>query len=594
MKKRLTAIGWAFSLAWKIDKKLLIFWFSLVSLVSVLPSVTLYFKNEMIAILDAFVLSGVGEVKDILPTIITYGIIMALIGISNRLNVEFIYSVMYDKYMFGMSELLMDSVQDFSMEELLSKKLNDEYYAVVLREGALTDVISGICSLAGKFVGLISLLIVSISISMPIFFFSLIYIIGIVWLNMVFVEKQRYGRLKIRDSERLAGHYEEMPFSADYAKELRVFELKENLVHNWENAYKPIYDFEVKNCFDIELKNFISNFVFYIFVIVMTVISLFSVANGSMETADLLVAFLMCLDIYASVSGVARMLRLTDHGIYAIERQHRIFGLRAKKEEILQKTENAKNDDIVFEAENVSYAYGGDKLALDHVSLKIRKGENIALVGVNGSGKSTLVKLLLKLYKPMSGKLYFNGEDYENLEQDVFNDKIGAFFQDFFLFHMPIGENVGFGDVKNIKDEKRIEEALQKGGADSIVKRLNKGKDTFIYKNIEETGVDFSGGEKQKIAISRTHMSDKDILIFDEPASALDPIAELEQFMNIKSKITGCTSILVSHRVGFARLADRIILMDGGKIAEMGTHEELMNRNGKYAELFNAQAQWYS
>lgn len=134
---------------------------------------------------------------------------------------------------------------------------------------------------------------------------------------------------------------------------------------------------------------------------------------------------------------------------------------------------------------------------------------------------------------------------------------------------------------------------MEKGGAAGFVSRLSQGKDTFIYKWIEKSGADFSGGERQKLAVSRAHMSDKEILIFDEPASMLDPISELEQFMNIKEKIRGRTAILISHRVGFARLADRIILLDEGKVAETGTHNELMAKNGLYARFFNEQAQWY-
>jgi len=277
-----------------------------------------------------------------------------------------------------------------------------------------------------------------------------------------------------------------------------------------------------------------------------------------------------------------------------LERQYRIFGLRKSHKKTAKKTHELMNDtDIVFEAKNLSYTYKGDKLALDDVSLKIKKGETIALLGMNGSGKSTLIKLLLQLYKPLSGSLHFYGIDYEGLERGFLRNKIGAFFQDYYLFHMPIGENIGFGDINNVNDITKIDAALEKGGATELVKRLEKEKSTFIQKDIEKSGTDFSGGERQKLAISRTHMNDKDILIFDEPASMLDPISELEQFMNIKEKIAGRTSILISHRVGFARLADRVILLDNGKVVESGTHDELIVKDGLYAKFFSEQAQWY-
>ena len=189
--------------------------------------------------------------------------------------------------------------------------------------------------------------------------------------------------------------------------------------------------------------------------------------------------------------------------------------------------------------------------------------------------------------------MFFFGSDYKTLGPNFLKNKIGAFFQDYYLFHLPVYENVGFGDVENIGDTERISRALEKGGAANFVARLPKGLDTFVYKWVEESGVDFSGGERQKIAVSRAHMSDKDILVFDEPASMLDPISELEQFTHIKEKLGGNTAILISHRVGFARLADRIILLSGGKVAEVGTHSELMAKNGLYAAFFNEQAMWY-
>ena len=594
MKNKLKAVGWAFSLAWKIDKIILITWCLLLSAVSILPAIALTYNKAIITALNNFISTGNGNFDTVLPTIIAFGVITALVGLSNRLNVEFIYSVMYNKYYFGMAELLMDCVQNFSMEELLKKDINDEYHAMVMREGSLTDVISGCCSLLGKFVGLGSLLVVAFNLSMPVFFISFFYIVGIIWLNLVYVEKLRYNSLKIRDKQRLAGHYSGIPYSPEYAKELRVFESKDRLIKNWEDAYTAIYNYQVKNNLAIELRTFISGFGFYIFLIAMTVYSIYSVANGNMSAAVLLVIFSMCLNIFTAVSGIARTLMLTDHGIFALERQYRIFGLRESNKKNAKHTVNQVYDvDIVFETKNLSYSYNEDKLALDNVSLKIKKGETIALVGMNGSGKSTLVKLLLQLYKPLSGSLYFQGENYDELESGFLKNKIGAFFQDYYLFHMPISENIGFGDIDHVNNDNKINVALKKGGAAELATRLQKGKATFIYNWIEESGANFSGGELQKFAISRSHMSDKDILIFDEPASMLDPTSELEQFMNIRETVEGRTAILISHRVGFARLADRIILLDNGKVAETGTHNELMNKNGLYAQFFNEQAQWY-
>lgn len=528
MKHKLKTIKWAFSLAWRFNKTMLIIWATLMSAVSVLPAVAVHYNKAIITGLNEFLSEGKGSFDEMLPTIIMFGIITALVGISNRLNVDFFYSIMMDSYYFGMEELLMDSVQDITMEELLKKDIKDDYHFAVMREGALTDFISGFCTLLGKFIGIVSLLAVAFSLSKLIFVFSLIYIVGVTWINVVFIDKLRYSWEKIRANERLAGHYENMPYSPEYAKELRIFESKDMLVKNWREAYSAIYSFEIKNNFAVELRSFISGFGFYIFLSVMILYSVFMVANSSMTSAVLLTVFTLCLNIFNAIPSITRTLMIMDHGLYALEKQYKIFGDWKSNIRRANESENFSdtyNPDIVFETKDLSYSYKSDRLAVDNVSLSVKQGETIALVGVNGSGKSTIIKLLLQLYKPFEGNIYFYGKDYSELEKGFLKNRIGAFFQDYYLFHMPIAENVGFGDIDNVSSAEKIRYALEKGGASSFLPKLEKGADTYVYKWIEETGTELSGGEKQKVAVSRAHMSNKDILIFDEPASI--PVSSL-------------------------------------------------------------------
>ena len=256
-------------------------------------------------------------------------------------------------------------------------------------------------------------------------------------------------------------------------------------------------------------------------------------------------------------------------------------------------TQSKKNSDIVFEAKDLHFSYDGKTEVLHGLDFQIRKGETIALVGSNGSGKSTLVKLLIQLYQPDQGKLCFWGKNYREYPDGSINQQIGMFFQDFHLFHLSLRENVGFGNLKYLKNDEMILAAVEKGGSAGILEKCKNGLEQILKRDVIKDGMILSGGESQRVGVSRTHMSDKDILIFDEPAAALDPIAEMEQFQNIKSKTEGKTSILISHRVGFARMADRIFVLDKGHLAEVGTHEELMRKNGIYADFFFQQAQWY-
>lgn len=595
---KIKAMKWAFGLAWRFNRKMLILCCLILSAVSVLPALALMYRRTILGALNLFLQTGEGSMGDILPAILLFGIITALAGLSNRLNDELIYSVMFDSYYFGMEEVLMDSVQGYTMEELLKKDANDEYHACVMREGSLTDFISGFCSLLGKFVGLFSLLAVAFCASKPVFVITAVYIAGVVWMNLAFMEKLRRRQYKIRDKERLAEYYENMPYQADCAKELRIFESQEFILKNWREAYGAVFDYEMKNSLMVELRTFVSGFGLYLFLTIMIVYSLFAVAQGSMTADVLLVIFTLCTNVFTAVSGVARTLMSTDYGLYALERQYRIFGGKAAQEadtEAVSFGISAENSEpeTVFRTEGISFSYKGDKLALDNVSIQVSRGETVALVGLNGSGKSTLVKVLLQLYKPMGGKLYYFGEDYENLREGFPKCRIGAFFQDYYLFHMPVWENIGFGDIEHVDDRERIEAALEKGQAKSFVRKLPLGTETFVHKNVVKEGMEFSGGERQKLAVSRAYMSDKDIFIFDEPASMTDPISELEQFMNIRDTVRGRTAILISHRVGFARLADRIILLDGGKAVESGSHQELMAKGGLYTRMFHEQAQWY-
>jgi ATP-binding cassette subfamily B protein len=227
------------------------------------------------------------------------------------------------------------------------------------------------------------------------------------------------------------------------------------------------------------------------------------------------------------------------------------------------------------------------------LTFSIKKGETIALVGMNGSGKTTLIKLLIGLFTPQKGNLKFYGKLYDDHTRGALIQNVGVFFQDFYIFHATLRENVGFGDLKSFGNLKRILLAMQKGGADHLPAKFPNGIEQWLERDVKKDGAILSGGEKQRVAVSRAHMSDKEVLIFDEPAAALDPIAEMTQFKAIREKIEGRTAILISHRVGFARLADRIFVLDNGRLTESGTHEDLMSLDGIYAGFFREQAQWY-
>ena len=254
--------------------------------------------------------------------------------------------------------------------------------------------------------------------------------------------------------------------------------------------------------------------------------------------------------------------------------------------------EKQKDGDPVLVFNQVSIRYG-QRAILKDLNWTVKKGEKWALEGENGSGKSTLIKCILGLYKPTDGRVRLFGTDASKIPEEDIGKRVGVTFQDFNKYIFSLRENVGFGDLSKIHNDVEIKEAIRKAGAQDVLEQCHGDLSTVLDRALDSDGTALSGGQWQKLALARTYLSDKDIMIFDEPGAALDPISELEQFEEIRSKMKGKTSILVSHRIGFARMADRIIVLKNGKIVESGCHDFLMEQNGEYAHLYNEQKQWY-
>jgi ATP-binding cassette subfamily B protein len=243
--------------------------------------------------------------------------------------------------------------------------------------------------------------------------------------------------------------------------------------------------------------------------------------------------------------------------------------------------------------DHVSFRYpGSSRPSLDDVSLSLGPGEHIALVGENGSGKTTLVKLLCRLYDPTGGSIALDGRDLRELASVDLRRAISVVFQDYARYQLTARENIWFGDVRAAPDEGRIEGAAARSGAHPIITRLPKGYDTFLGKWFED-GEELSIGEWQKVALARAFLRETPIIVLDEPTSALDAKAELDFYQKFRTIARGRMAVIISHRFSTVRMADRIYVLDKGRLIESGTHDELVRRAGHYAELFAAQARYY-
>jgi len=249
-------------------------------------------------------------------------------------------------------------------------------------------------------------------------------------------------------------------------------------------------------------------------------------------------------------------------------------------------------DGIRFEA--VSFTYpGAGQPALRDVSLHIRPGESLALVGENGSGKTTLIKLLTRLYVPQKGRILLDGLDLNEWDEEVLRQRIGVIFQDFSRYQFLLGENIGVGDVRFFEDEERWRVAAGKGMADAIVDSLPQGYGTQLGKWFKD-GQELSGGQWQKIALARAFMrTEADILVLDEPTAAMDAAAEATIFEHFRQLTRNRIAILISHRFSTVRMASQIVVIENGHVIEHGSHEQLMALDGHYARLFSLQAAGY-
>jgi ATP-binding cassette, subfamily B, bacterial len=243
--------------------------------------------------------------------------------------------------------------------------------------------------------------------------------------------------------------------------------------------------------------------------------------------------------------------------------------------------------------ENVGFRYQhSERWANRHLTFTLHPGEKLALVGENGAGKTTLVKLLARLYDPTEGRILLDGHDLREYDLDELRLNTGIIFQDYLRFQMTLSQNIATGKIAEKENHEKIVQAAQQSLADTVVQKLPGAYEQMLGRRFQG-GVELSGGEWQKVALARAYMRDAQLLILDEPTSALDARAEYEVFLRFADLTKGKTAVLISHRFSTVRMADRILFLEKGELAEIGSHEELIRKNGRYADLFQLQARGY-
>lgn len=381
--------------------------------------------------------------------------------------------------------------------------------------------------------------------------------------------------------------------SKEAAKELKLFGLQEFLSGRFKKLADQVYDEDIglarRKVISGSLLSMIGTagyYTAYIYAVWKTVTGVFSFGTLTLLANAIRDASSNLQQTFSTLSTIAdQALFLTD-----------LIAFFEMKPNIRSKPNALPAPRPIrqgFEFRNVSFRYpGSSRLILNRLNFVLRPGERVALIGENGEGKTTIVKLLTRLYDPVEGQIFLDGIDLREYDLDDLYRETGVIFQDFMRYEMTARENIAVGRIEHLNDLPLLEQSAEKSMADEVVEKLPSHYEQMLGRRFEG-GVDLSGGEWQKIALARAYLRDAQLLILDEPTSALDARSEYEVFQRFAELTTGKMAIFISHRFSTVRMADRIVVLEKGRIAEEGDHEQLTHLGGRYAEMFELQAASY-
>ena len=536
--------------------------------------------------------SGDGDPKKIILGISLILGILIFGDITNALFFELFVHRQREKLDLGIQSLLYKK----AASQDLAKYDNPEYYADFIL--AVENSSDNIRYLLGMVKGYVEEILSFVLIGSLIFTIDPVALVIVLVSSFIFIPVGRYtGKLmverreKITELHRVGDYFARVFYLPEYAGEIRTSGVFSLLRRRFSESADNIISTQKKYIKKLDKLFFLQETTIYVigYTLVLTLyIGYKTIVVGDMTAGDFVATF------NGAVSLGGGILYLTVYSVrWFTERSEMIDKYRK-----FLKTDNdicdgehiaecGKPETITVK--NITFSYeGNDKNSLDGISFEIKPYEKVALVGYNGAGKTTLTNLLLRLYDVSGGAIEIGGRDIREETVESHRDRFAAVFQDFQIFSASVGENVALSIEY---DEERVWEALKAAGFD---KELPKGLETILLREFDEEGLMLSGGEQQKIAIARAFYKDCPYVILDEPSANLDPVSEYELNHAMMTGAEHKTVIFISHRLSTTRNADKIFMMEKGKIIESGSHEELMNLNGKYAEMFNLQAEKYN
>lgn len=526
--------------------------------------------------------------KQIAIYLIILTLLTILSEVGSKIN-DYSSAMHNDKLRNKVRMQLMETAAHADMEFFDSPKYYDAFESVKLDTYEIIQVVWNIIMFISYFISLCSAFIVIGKINLLFGIIVILSSLPTAYFSRKYAKQLYFWSLDNIDVERKMSYLEYIVSDKMFAMEIRLYHLggflQDYFFKTWATYFHNRKQLNKKR---VTLNAFVSTIPpIAIFFILLSITH--NILNGTGTIGD-----------YSLYSGMLTTLSTSTLLFFgsAIEiyenklKMDNVKNFQSYKSKIEDKGTCKLGNDISIEFRNVSFCYPDTECyVLDHVNFQIAAGEHIGLVGLNGSGKSTIIKLLLRFYDPTSGQILLNDKDIKEYPIEEIRNHFSTFFQQYVIFAFSMKDNVSMFDP-NVTEEK-ILDALNYSDAIEVYNSLGKDLNTFLAKGFDENGVELSGGQRQKIALARAFYRKGNVVILDEPSAALDPEAEYKIFERMKELCTEKTSIFVSHRLSNIVFADKVILMEHGKVIEYGTHQELLAKKGRYAELFNYQAKQY-
>ena len=541
-------------------------------------------------ILIDLIMSG-RPIRESIKTLIIFGVIKYAIS---QLNKIFLARLTMEEKVLSKGVLYQFSEKSFRLEyaalensEILD--LRERALFAVNNYGALNGLMISLQTIMTQIFTLIGVGIILFSLSSAYILVVLIFIVLSI-INSRITSKKRFEAMQeIIPINRRYGYYLDLAMGDKNQKDYRLYHMSDmlsnkiyELSEDTRDWLKGIYKIITVSATVESVLNYSLTFISYFYISARALTGRFGPKIG-------------LGDFVVNINATEKFFRSFQQlGESVVSLIQTVEALRPFKKFM----ELEENDDIFghekvegfesLEFKNISFTYPkSDKIILDNISFTIKKGEKISIVGINNAGKSTIIKLICGFFKPDEGEILLNGRNIREYDHKEYMDIIAAVFQDFKLFPFTIGENI----EGNENNPDKLEEVLNKVDIKDVINKLPKGADSYLEKIIYDDAVDLSGGEKQKLAISRALYKDAKFVILDEPTSALDPLAESEIYEKFNSLVQDKTAIFISHRMSSSLFCDKILVLDDGKIIAFDSHKNLMKGDNIYKKLFSAQAE---